>query len=219
MKINEVIQSYYRWVNGTFLLTTFFIGCVLCLFAFNIAGDTGIGMSEALAKNPDETKPEISPERLERSIHDLVNQERKKQGLSSLDWNPTLSGIARLHSRDMASRNYFSHENREGRTFNDRYRRQGFSCWIKAGIGRYSLGAENIYQNNLCRSVTYIKSGGSVRTVYLWNSPEEIARSTVAGWMKSPGHRKNILQPFWKTEGIGIAISSDDKILITQNFC
>jgi uncharacterized protein YkwD len=60
---------------------------------------------------------------------------------------------------------------------------------------------------------------GATRTVYDWNSLEQIARSTVSGWMKSPGHRKNILQPFWKTEGIGIAVSPDDKVLITQNFC
>jgi len=37
--------------------------------------------------------------------------------------------------------------------------------------------------------------------------------------MKSPGHRKNILTPYWKKEGIGVHIGPDDKVYVTQNFC
>jgi len=219
MKIHKIIINHFRKVNGSLLLAVFFICHLLMALSFNIAGEKGMSMGEALAKNSDETRPVIHLEELEKRIHDLVNQERKRQGLNSLDWNPELSRIARLHSKDMASRNYFSHETPEGRDFNKRYTQQGFSCRIAAGIGRYTLGGENLFQNNLCRSITYVKSAGAVRTAYSWNSSEQIARSTVLGWMKSPAHRKNILQPYWKTEGIGISISSDDKIVITQNFC
>ena len=54
---------------------------------------------------------------------------------------------------------------------------------------------------------------------YDWNSSRKIAETTVKGWMNSPGHRKNILTPHWRSEGIGIAISPDDKVYITENFC
>ena len=57
------------------------------------------------------------------------------------------------------------------------------------------------------------------KKIYDWNSQEKIAQTTVQGWMKSPGHRKNILTPYFKSEGIGIVVSPDDKVYITQNFC
>ena len=52
-----------------------------------------------------------------------------------------------------------------------------------------------------------------------WNSEGEIAQSTVRGWMESAGHRQNILTNSYDKDGIGIAISSDDKVYITENFC
>ena len=54
---------------------------------------------------------------------------------------------------------------------------------------------------------------------YDWNSQEKIAETTVQGEMKSPGHKKNILTPYFKAEGIGVVIAPDDKVYITQNFC
>jgi uncharacterized protein YkwD len=41
----------------------------------------------------------------------------------------------------------------------------------------------------------------------------------VEGWMKSPGHRENILAPHWKRQGIGVEIAPGNRILVTQNFC
>ncbi len=54
---------------------------------------------------------------------------------------------------------------------------------------------------------------------YDWNSADTLARKVVAGWMHSPGHRKNILTPHWKREGIGVAIGAGEKVYVTQNFC
>jgi len=80
------------------------------------------------------------------------------------------------------------------------------------------MGGENLFLNNLVKSYTYDKDTGEVID-YQFNSIEEIAQSSVAGWMKSPGHRENILTPYFKREGIGIVVSSDGKIYITENFC
>ena len=60
---------------------------------------------------------------------------------------------------------------------------------------------------------------GEVPVSYDWNSMKEIAKSTVDGWMDSEGHRKNILTPRFDREGIGVVISPDDKVYITQNLC
>ena len=160
------------------------------------------------------TKPVIDTDRLGMRIHRLINREREKQGLSPLSWDNVLARIARSHSRDMAVNRYFSHDSPEGRDFSFRYRQAGFSCAVRTG-NTIHTGAENIFQNNLYDSVTTVNG----RSYYGWNTEEQIAETTVRGWMMSPGHRKNILTPHWRNEGIGIFIAPDDKVLITQNFC
>jgi uncharacterized protein YkwD len=151
---------------------------------------------------------------VEKLIHRFINKERAKQGLKELVWNDRLSGIARSHSRDMGTRNYFSHDSPEGHDFSYRYRRAGYTCSILVGNVIHE-GAENIALNNLYESVTTVNG----RAFYDWNSEEKIADTTVRGWMNSPGHRKNILTPHWRSEGIGVFIAPDDRVYITQNFC
>ncbi len=162
-----------------------------------------------------QSKPEIRAREIEKRIHFLINGERKKQGLSSLTWNDALSSIARKHSSDMAKRTYFSHVSPEGHDFSYRYKQEGYLCEVRGQGKVYYTGGENIFQNNLYDKVT-ISNG--VRQ-YDWNSVDRIAETTVDGWMKSPGHRKNILMPYWVGEGIGVSVSPDDKVYITQNFC
>ena len=160
-------------------------------------------------------RPSINISKLERDIHNLINRERRKQGLSPLAWNDTLSGIARKHSQDMAMRKYFSHDTPEGHDFSYRYSQAGYSCVVHGKGNIFYTGAENIFQNNLYDRIVFMDG----ETHYDWNTAGEIAESTVDGWMNSQGHRKNILTPYWKSEGIGVAISPDDKVYITQNFC
>jgi uncharacterized protein YkwD len=159
-------------------------------------------------------QPKIHIAGLEKRIHALINNERRKQGLSTIEWDDALAGVARKHSLDMAKRKYFAHSSPEGQDFSFRYKQEGYSCAIRTGDTIY-LGAENIALNNLYDSVTTING----EAFFDWNSEEKIAETTVEGWMKSPGHRKNILTPHWKHEGLGVAVSPDDKVYITQNFC
>ena len=113
------------------------------------------------------------------------------------------------------SPNFFSHDNLIGQDPTERGRLAGYYCRKDFG-SYYTEGiAENIFQNNLYDSVTYYNGIPS----YDWNTQEEIAKSTVSGWMTSPGHRENILTATYDKEGIGVAISSDDEVLITQDFC
>ncbi len=174
--------------------------------------------AEARRRSPAAPRPERRPKivvaSLEKKIHARINDERRKQGLAALEWDDALAGIARGHSRDMEKRNYFSHNSPEGRDFASRYAAGNYECGVRVGQVIYT-GAENIFQNNLYDSVTVLNG----KEYFDWNSEDKIAETTVAGWMQSPGHRKNILTPHWGKEGIGISISSDGKVYITQNFC
>jgi len=159
-------------------------------------------------------QPPLIVAELEQQIHTLINKERKRHGLSTLAWDGALAAVARSHSRDMAKNNYFSHFSQEGHDFSYRYRQAGYQCNVRVDHTIH-LGAENILQNNLYDSVTTVNGD----KFYNWNSQTKIAETSVEGWMNSKGHRKNILTPHWGKEGIGIVISPDDKVYITQNFC
>ncbi len=172
-------------------------------------------LSPALAPVDRQSKPDVRSAELEKRIHVLINGKRKKRGLSSLAWNEALSGIARKHSGDMAKRGYFSHVSPDKHDFSYRYKKEGYQCAVRGKGNVYYTGGENIFQNNLYDRVL-ISNG--VRQ-HDWNSADRIAETTVDGWMKSPGHRKNILMPYWASEGIGVSISPDGKVYVTQNFC
>ena len=154
---------------------------------------------------------------LEALTHDLINARRSANGFQPLDHIEKIRLIARSHSEDMASRNYFSH-NSLGRTRSlvTEPRRAGYECRKDYGsYFTYGL-AENIHQGWLFD--TFQTVSGRI-TSYDWFTLEELARNAVNGWMTSPGHRQNILDSSYDRAGMGIAISDEGKVFFTQNFC
>ncbi len=116
----------------------------------------------------------------------------------------------------MAAQDYFAHVNPAGQNPTARGVSAGYTCRKNYG-SYYTYGiAENLFQNNLYSSATYYSNR---ETVYAWNSAEEIAQTTVGGWMNSSGHRENIVTPTFDREGIGVAIAADNKVYITEDFC
>jgi uncharacterized protein YkwD len=183
----------------------------------NISVDTVSDIPKKIQEsNPLNKKPIIDKNELEKQVHLLTNQYRVQNGLETLSWDDKLSNIARNHSQDMASRDYFSHDTPEGTDPTGRGTSHGYNCEKRVGNLIYSGIAENIFQNNLYDRIWYT---GGIPTTYEWNTLDEIAQSTVDGWMNSAGHRQNILTETYDREGIGVEIASDDKVYITQNFC
>lgn len=152
---------------------------------------------------------------LERRIHELTNEARRRNGRPPLVWNEQLARIARGHSQDMAVNGYFSHTNKKGQDPTERARQADFICRIESGGRIYTGVAENI-----AASWTYSRwtSYGNVRS-YEWKTLEELAAETVNGWMNSSGHRANILARVPRSEGIGVAVTRQGRVTITQNFC
>jgi len=108
----------------------------------------------------------------------LLNKKRKEHGRRALKPNRRLARAARKHARDMVERKYFSHTAPGGVSFVDRIMRQDY---VNPGQG-WTLG-ENL-------------AWGS----YQLATPKSIVRS----WMRSPGHRANILNPKFREIGIGV---------------
>lgn len=188
-------------MQRVFLLTIF----LTCLASFPAAA----GSNE---------QPPIDPEQLALLIHEKINQKRLEHGLEPLEMNEQLCEIARNHSRDMVLQHFFSHINPQGEDPAMRGRRQGWDKKKRIDADTWAVGlAENIFLNHLYDRVTTITENGVVvEKQYAWKSQEDIAHSTVKGWMDSLGHRKNLLSPQFDQHGVGVAIDAND-VFITQD--
>ncbi len=108
-----------------------------------------------------------------------LNTERAHYGLRRLTLNKRLSRAARRHARDMARRNYFSHDTLGGGSFVDRIRREGYLRDANRWVVGENLG---------------------------WGTKNKSRpRSIMEMWMNSPGHRANILNASFREVGIGLA--------------
>ncbi len=108
------------------------------------------------------------------------NVERRKQGLGALQLDATLVSVARQRAQDMATKGYFAHTSPSGQT--------AFGLLASAGFA-YVTAGENIARNNYPDAQT-----------------ENVA---MTGFMNSPSHKENILDPNFSLVGVGVATSSD----------
>lgn len=114
----------------------------------------------------------------------LVNVARAAAGCGALRVDSRLTTAARLHSEDMALRNYFSHTSLDGRSPWDRIQAQGYT----AGSG------ENIAAG--------------------YATPAAV----MDAWMKSSGHRANILNCASRAIGVGLGRGGSYGTYWTQDF-
>ncbi len=128
-----------------------------------------------------------APPPLEHFVHDLVNEHRLTQGLPPLEFSRELSTIAHVHSRHMASHT-------------TPYGHGGFEDRAKS-VSHF------MPYRGIAENVAKINGGGEGGE----------AKSAVAGWLQSPGHRANIEGDFTLT-GIGISQSDHGTYYFTQLF-
>lgn len=143
---------------------------------------------------------------IENLVHAHVNQIREQHGLSYLEQDEELRDIARLHSEDMADRQFFAHLTPEGKDPGDRYTEYGYQHLT--------------YGENIAR-VPYKTPLANANGQTQYETPPELACGIVEGWMNSEGHRENILSTQWGCEGIGIEIKQKPgviRVYTTQNF-
>lgn len=112
----------------------------------------------------------------------LLNAERTQRGRKPLRANSGLALAGKRHARDMVRRRYFAHASRAGRTFDQRIRRTGYLRGARGATMGENLGW----------------GSGSLAT----------PRAMVRSWMRSPGHRANILRPAFREVGIAVVTST-----------
>ena len=123
-----------------------------------------------------------------RQILDLTNKERADESLPALKPNATLMAVAQQHAENMARQEKAAHV-LDGKADKDRAKKAGYPGVVGENVSRSQrVGAE------------------------------EAAANAVAGWMKSPGHRANILQKTYTEIGTGMAKSQSGRWYLCQLF-
>ncbi|MEO0294263.1 MAG: CAP domain-containing protein [candidate division WOR-3 bacterium] len=136
---------------------------------------------------------------IETLLFNLTNEERIKNGLGILKLDKRLKLAAREHSKDMVKRKYLSHNSP------DEINKTPLHRIYNSGLPVLLIG-ENVAEN----------IGGAV-PLLLQENPDSLAKLIMSGWMDSPNHRKNILNPEFTHMGIG-CVGRGEVLKATQNF-
>jgi len=182
-----------------------FVGILLLIFyGYNYSDEQGY-ISEgsslySLGKIFDLQPP--SQDLIEDEILVSTNNERTSRGLNLLNFDRDLSLIAREHSEDMAARDFYDHTNPDGDGPTERAQKKGISIYNGDWIGI----AENI-------AVVYVSNDADCST----NDEITLGECLVSKWMRSPGHRENILDVHYDSIGIGVFCDTSE-CYATQTF-
>lgn len=117
------------------------------------------------------TTAAAAPDGLRAEVRDCANTERAKAGLPALTDDPALDRAAQAHAEDMRNRDYFAHDTPEG-----------LAPWDRIAAA-------------LQDEQPFTSMGENIAMGYA-----DVA-STCDGWMNSPGHRANILNPDYDAIG------------------
>ena len=112
----------------------------------------------------------------------LINEERKKAGVSPLEWDESLYPGTKVRANEIAEN--FSHTRPDGRTPST------------ALDGMFTVVGENIL-----RAV--------INCV-----PEDPSAAMVEGWVSSPGHYRNIIDPRYEYAAIAMVKYNDEYLVV-----
>ena len=133
----------------------------------------------------------LTTREFELKIWELTNRERQAHGLLPLMYYSPLSDLARRQSENMHRHRFFEHKDQQGLTVG----------------GRQEKYLPRLLLTSIGENLAYLSNNKKIF------SPTEI----IKGWMESPGHRENILNPEFTHLGVGV-LSTGNKLWATQVF-
>jgi uncharacterized protein YkwD len=153
--------------------------------AATLAVTAGSAAESASAATPCAKYGDVSAKRLKNrearaAIKCLINKERRNRGIGGLDRDRRLQKAAQKHNEVMMQKNCFSHQCPGEPSLQARL---GIVDYIIGGLLRWTYGENIAY-------------GGSY-----YGTPKAIMKA----WMKSSGHKANILNPAFDDLGVGFS--------------
>ena len=119
---------------------------------------------------------------LDSKVFFAINAVRRAHGLVPLRKSAALHASARQHSREMGRDGYFAHSSADGT-----------DCWTRI---------KHYYRS---RGYTHWSAGENL----LWATPSLSASRAVRVWLGSSGHRRNLLNPAFRSLGVAAVHVTD----------
>jgi uncharacterized protein YkwD len=152
-----------------------------------------------------------------RDVFGRINVQRKRHRLSTLTYNKTLERAAQAHAEWMARNQKMEHLQSPPASFDDH--RTCNHHPINRAINAGYVGWDEVFrvERSPTGAVIHAKAGaddhvGEIIAVG-WGAghPASHTAQIVSGWMKSSGHRKEILTDHYREMGIGVACTPDSR--------
>lgn len=150
---------------------------------------------DAIAPNRGDHNPRL----MEAAILHFTNKARCAEGLRPVDPDPSLQRAAKLHTENMISEGILAHESgvRGAETLAKRLRRAGAA--YRVAVENLITGYFMIYRSGasyqILDDVVCLFRDAATGEVLKRQSYASIGQDLVDRWLKSPGHRKNLLLP------------------------
>jgi uncharacterized protein YkwD len=159
-------------------LVALLAACLLALVAAGSAAERAHAGS-ACTKYGDDRADQLRDRQARAAIRCLLNRKRRQNGLSRVDNDKKLQRASQKHTEVMMKKGCFSHQCPGEGSLEARLRSVDY---LLSGLLRWTYGENIAY------------GGGH------YGTPNRIVKA----WMKSPGHRANILNPAFKDVGVGV---------------
>ena len=152
-----------------------------------------------------------------RDVFNRINGQRKQHHLSTLTYNKTLEKAAQAHAEWMARERKMEHLQPAPASFEEH--RTCNHHPINRAINAGYIGWDEVFTavpgENGISVVTKPDADKHIGEIIAagWGGghPASHTGKIVDGWMKSPGHRKEILTARYEEMGIGVACTPDGK--------
>ncbi|HEU0021739.1 MAG TPA: CAP domain-containing protein [Dehalococcoidia bacterium] len=144
-------------------------------------------------------------------IHEIVNQERRKASIDTLEFDSALAAAAASDSQYLAENIDaidLSHSIRVG----EPVRR----CFTRYGVAYLESSVKNSFSTPIYSSEIYYDAV-PVSKNYL--SAQQLAEQIVETWMQSSIQSQDILNDRYVKHAVGLAVSKDEEVFVTQYFC
>ncbi|WP_428655356.1 CAP domain-containing protein [Runella sp.] len=160
----------------------------------------------------DARKPDY--ELLDAAIFHLTNQARSKFGLKLLRYDPGLHQTAQGYATDMIQMGFYGHTHPYSpslATISDRVKVHTWAFLRKGeNIGQYQvIDTTPTYCCRKKRDGTFEYMECESKAVFSPYTYEGFAEYAIGEWMKSPGHRRNVLDSTYTHLGCSARISKD----------
>jgi len=164
-----------------------------CAFAQEQASSS----TQSVKQTADHTA--LQPNAMEQEFVKRINDDRKSRGLCLLQIDPMLTAVARDHSKEMCDKNYFDHHSPTAGLTSPLDRYVSRLASFERTPPEYALVGENIYYASMLNAVYNVSYAHQAL-------------------MKSPNHRKNILEPRYEKVGIGTYRNAAGEFWVTEVF-